>query len=363
MFDTKEYKTLEGLSKSALSDLLNDPYLFYLINVKQDEKVRKEYLDKKTKSTIMGDLVDAFLTNPKSIPEHCVVSTASAGESLEEVLKHVFNKIISTPDLSMTNTNGDLRELSDFDTQVADTLSVVSYYNNWKMETRVKDVITKGGAYFKEMAMSMGKQIIPMVTYTTAQIVSENMKAHKSTRQYCVPDDEYIDQLALQGEAEGVKLKGLLDRVIFKPGKVIQPLDFKTSQHPERFIKSYMDYQYFKQGGMYDTLLRQNYPEHTILPFKFVVGFTEAYIGDGSESKYYPMSAVYTMTEADCHFAWTGGIAKDGKYYYGFNEALAYWHYCAERAWDVPMASRVSLPSLNPNQVVNEIHIEKGDAF
>ncbi len=79
--------------------------------------------------------------------------------------------------------------------------------------------------------------------------------------QYLV-GDENIYQLPLYGEAEGIRLKGLLDWVsINHTKKVINLIDLKTSHFnkPELFLIGAKDYRYDFQMAFYRYLLIQNY--------------------------------------------------------------------------------------------------------
>ena len=94
-------------------------------------------------------------------------------------------------------------------------------------------------------------------------------------------NDELVkrqDCIVENGYCVAVILKGLLDIVVIDhDSKEIYPNDLKSTSKPagQEFRSSFIDYGYFRQGSMYDKLIRhwrdENYPGYNIQPFRFIV--------------------------------------------------------------------------------------------
>lgn len=297
MFDTKQYKEIEGVNKSSLKDLLDDPYLYYLVYVVKEPTVAKKFLEKKSKQFLMGDLIDAFLTNEVAISENCYISKSEApGEKTVEVINHIF-KNLPVPDPN-TELSDDLKV---YDAQITKALEEVDFQRNWKIETRKEKIISGGSDYFKELFHAQTKQVIGVQTYNKARLIAELMKTYYETAIWCKNDEEYTyTQLALTTDYNGLKIKGLLDRLKFTGPDSAIITDYKSSATPQQFRKSWVDYEYGDQAVFYEGLVKAEWPQITNITTNFVVGFTEAYTDSHeTDPNFYPRPMVYTMQEAD----------------------------------------------------------------
>lgn len=345
MFDTSEYKALEGVNKSSLRELYTDPYLYHKLHVQKDKVLIEKYLEKKSKYTLMGDLVDALLSDEKSLTNFCYVSKAGKiGDGMKDVVQFVFDKLRAT----ITTTSVQVSEkLEDYKMFIEEAVAKVEYQANWKMETRVNKVVEQGSAYFSELFYSLSKTIISIESYMKAMTIKDVMMGDPITAQQCRVNENSFTQVALQGTYKGLKIKGLLDRMEFYTmgNNTIQPVDFKTARDPITFRESFRKYGYPKQGLFYSLLIKENYPDFTVLPFKFAIGYTEAYTTEyETEGTNYPRPSVYTMNKTDYDFAKNGGIDKYGQEYVGLYQELDFLIDCQEKNWDF---TKIENPMLN----------------
>lgn len=321
MFDTKEYKVLEGVNQSSLKVLMTDPYQYYLLFVAKDPLALKSYEKSKRKKFIMGDLVDAFITDETSINQYCYISSSEApGEKTAEVVDYIF-KNLPTPEPGQNPLTDNLK---DYPLLVEEALSKIDFQTNWKMPTRVEKITSGGDKYFKSLFHAQDKEVIGIETYNKAKIVSDIMKEHPHTASYCAKGEFSYFQVPLVAEYLGMKIKGLLDRLKFIDAKTAEIVDYKTAANPKTFRQSWSEYEYGDQAVFYEGLVKFNYPQINLLPTKFVVGFHEAYTNEHETNPiYYPRPIVYTMNEADYAHSLASIKAK-----------LEYRLECEKLAWD-----------------------------
>lgn len=364
MFDTKDYKSMEGVSNSMMRYIDEDPYLFYLLFVQPVPEIVKSKLETKKPHILLGDVVDAFLTDPQSIYSNCHIFSSVVGEKLEPILLDIYERVKDKPE-SQFAANHDISAYPDL---LDDALSRFDYYNNWKLETRRKDVIDKGTSYFKELFEARGKFPLSVEVYNKGNVISKLMMEYHTTRPYCDKeakhlscpnwkedhDIEVIDQLALAGKYGDFVIKGLLDRVLINHTlKEIQPIDFKTSKGD--FENSYYNYRYYRQGGLYTVLLKAKFPDYRIRNFKFVVGYTECYSINESNELHYPKPQVFEMPKADEYFAWSGGLGNDGKWHNGIPNILVKYKLMLEAGFDFDaIGNAVGIRPLNSNLIEAE---------
>ena len=200
-----------------------------------------------------------------------------------------------------------------------DNLDRLDYQKNWKESTKIDYLLNKSTTvpYFNMVLKSEGKQIITPEELSISKLVADNLLNHKHTFEY-FRAEEFEQQKILKGKWENFIIYGTLDRYnIDKWNKTIQPFDIKTtSDYTTNFYKSFKRFKYYYQDIIYTELLKQNYPDYTILPFKFIV-----------ESIKYPgLPLVYGINE-ESRF-----IAKS-KVSESFD--LLKWH-IDNNVWDVP---------------------------
>lgn len=151
---------------------------------------------------------------------------------------------------------------------------------------------------------------------------------NKSTAKYFnVGDDcEEIYQLEINFEYKRKNIKGILDKVVINHHEeTIQGIDLKSgSVDSYDFMKSFMTYKYYLQGGLYSRALaywQYSNPElanYKILPFKFI--FLPTYNFNNPKT--------FVFTDKWFEASWNGFTTKSGYKYRGLDELidLVSWH-------------------------------------
>jgi hypothetical protein len=167
------------------------------------------------------------------------------------------------------------------DQYMIETLNTVGYQSGWKDDTRIKKVKELGAEYFTVLKYSTGKIVISPQEFSEAQQCCQTLKTHPFTYQIfeCNEDEEIFYQLKFKSKFFEDSIRCMFDIIkVNHDKKTIEPIDLKTTGHGEEdFEKSFMDWNYWIQSGMYSYILREvtlmdeNYINYTILPFKFLV--------------------------------------------------------------------------------------------
>lgn len=234
----------------------------------------------------LGSLVDAILTRPDDVKKEYEVINCNVGGQMKDFVEEFFKieQSMVLPEDSMLDPE-----------QAAQVNAKVAYdlvgFKRDKLETVIARFRSEGLEYYNALRKTIGKKI-----------VSTEVIEHANSLVKCMEEDEFIgpiirrekgsgisgggmqtvdvyDQLAIYWEERGLKLKALLDKVVVNHmSKTVQPYDIKTTGS-SNFQDAYGMYRYDLQGAFYTDALRhwmkeQGIEDYTILPFKFIVAFT-----------------------------------------------------------------------------------------
>lgn len=286
----------EGINQSLLKTIN-----FLPSSIDEDTSLFYEEKD----CLIYGNLVDCMLTDPDNFDNRFYLDELT--EKPPAAIMSFIHELVS---LGVKGFNEDV---------IKEFIDKLDYQKNWNLDTKVNYLLNKCTAsqYFDMVIKSEGKQIITQEELSISKIVSDNLCNHIHTTQY-FKSENFEQQKLLSGTWGKFKVFGTLDRYNIDPwNKVITPFDIKTtSDYTTNFSKSFKRFKYYYQSIIYTELLKQNYPDYKIEPFRFLV-----------ESIKYPgLPLVYCLNEKSTEIALT-------KVQESFD--LLEWH-IDNNVWDVP---------------------------
>lgn len=138
------------------------------------------------------------------------------------------------------------------------------YQLNWKPETRVKVLAERCSSYWECLKNSEGRTVINKELYEDAVACVNALMESSYTRDFFTDnpfeDIEVLFQLKFKGDYDGIPLRIMVDALkIDHKNKIIYPIDLKTSHNTEwDFPKSFIQWFYMYQAGIYWHVLRQN---------------------------------------------------------------------------------------------------------
>ena len=261
----KEYRSLELVSYSSLSKLVDSPRAY---------KASQESDRKETSEMILGSVVDMLLTDKGRFDDSVHVMTATKPGS--ELMLKYCNTLAET---------GDSRRAYD-----ASGFKI-------SLDAVVKKFDKEGRAYFDALLAGQGKMIIDAEDMFTANQLVTQLTSNPFTKGYFIsdsPDVELKFQVSVVWDAqyhpvEGgdprvMRVKSMIDVVhIDHANGYITPIDLKTGG--EGFMKSYWRFKRYLQASMYTDSLafaawddpegRMNH--YQVTPLKFVYADTKLF--------------------------------------------------------------------------------------
>ena len=241
-------KSLYDISwKVSETQYRNDPALSYSIIAKYAREGFNNLstlFDKvESPSLLFGSVVDCLMTDRDSF------------DSLYSVcdfpdIKDSDRKVVDLLWIDESNRSKSFMEIPQ--KTVIEATEFCKYQLNWKPETRVKVLIERCSSYWECLRNSYGRTVINalMESSYTRDFFTDNP----------FEDTEVLFQLKFKGDYEGIPLRIMVDALkIDHKNKVIHPIDLKTSHNTEwDFPKSFIQWFYMYQAGIYWHVLRQN---------------------------------------------------------------------------------------------------------
>ena len=260
LVDEATYRNDKALSYSKLSQFFKNGHKALISNEKID-----------TPSLRFGSLVDVMLTSPEEFDDRFYVADI---DRFSDTIRKIVEEIVEFD----TDNEG----LCDFK---EDTLLIAlnnsQYQLNWKPETRIKKLIELGSDYYTVLKHSTGKIVISPQEFSDAQQCCQTLKTHPFSYQIfeCNEDEEIFYQLKFKYNLAGVNARCMFDIIkVNHKEKWIRLIDLKTSgKSEEEFEKSFIDWNYWCQSGLYHNIIDLNlyeddyFKDFNVLPFQFLV--------------------------------------------------------------------------------------------
>lgn len=227
-------------------------------------------------SLLFGSVVDCILTDGEdAFNERFYVSYCQdVTDTIGNIVKEAFRLYGDSADSLDSIKDADLLEC----------INSFNYQPRWREDTRISDIRKKGKDYYNSLFLAQGKEVISGTVYQDALECIETLRTSPATQWYFQPDNPYdgierLYQLKFKGKYEGIDLRGMMDlAVVDHKNKLIYPCDLKTSGKPEYyFYKSFVEWCYYIQAGLYTELLRQTiskdpyFKDFKIMPYTFIV--------------------------------------------------------------------------------------------
>lgn len=249
-------------------DAISQSYLKALINggdaTKQDE----------TKSLTLGSIIDTLVTKPiKEFSSHYMIIDKKPSDTMQ--------KIVHTA-LDYYNNEAGMTIMSALAASIEDN----NYIGNksWDVSQKLDKVLKEAGDYFDILLENQGKKFISKADYEHAALISTHIskcitQLNPSNEHIIYQKEIYFNVVykdMLNDETSYVyPAKAMLDAIIIDyANKTILPIDVKYCS--EKFEFSAKKYRYDIQASFYTRALQSEYPDYTIKPFTFVVGYDDS---------------------------------------------------------------------------------------
>lgn len=231
-----------------------------------------------TPSLTFGSAVDALITGGQEEFDKAfiVAEFPEISDNLQTIAKTLFSKFSTTH-----------RSIDSIDENIlAEIGASCGFYANEKYKNyRVKLIKEGCQEYYNIMYAAQGKTILSTQTKSQVDAAVNALKTSPATQFYFQPDSPFdasvqrFYQLKFKATFFGIDYRCMLDEVIVDhTAKTIQPIDLKTTSHPEwEFFHSFIQWSYHIQARLYYRILKANiekydaFQGYTILPYKFIV--------------------------------------------------------------------------------------------
>jgi len=258
--DESTYRADNALSYSKLSQFFKNGPKALISNEKID-----------TPSLRFGSLVDCILTAQEEFDDRFYVADI---DRFSDTIRKIVEDINSY--------SGNWDELIHIPQDIwEEILDKYQYQTNWKCDTRVKKIVEQGEDYYTVLKYSTGKIVISPQEFSDAQQCVMTLKTHPFSYQIfeCNEDEEIFYQLKFKYNLAGVNARCMFDIIkVNHKEKWIRLIDLKTSgKSEEEFEKSFIDWNYWCQSGLYHNIIDLNlyednyFKEFKVLPFQFLV--------------------------------------------------------------------------------------------
>lgn len=266
----KEYRKLDFLNQSGLKDFVEDRKKFYKKYILK-EKIEEE----ENQAMKMGNLVDCLLLQPDEFDNRYTMSicdTTPTGNNLK------FAEALYKASLCCIDNQGVVtRSFEDLSKEAYEIAGI-------KKPLLPKFIVDFVGSdtesYYQQILASRpkGLDVVSSKDVENAENIINALKSNEFTGEIINAetegDLEVFNQLLIHDfEMEGVKFKGLIDKV-HKDNyhMVIQPYDLKCTWNVEDFYEQYyLKRKSYLQGVVYHAGLVKLFPGYTIAPMKFIV--------------------------------------------------------------------------------------------
>ena len=323
-----EYSKISKLNQSVQKKILISP-LEYLRAKAQQEKGEQSIAP----HFVFGSTVDIMLTGNKEEFEkkfYKISDDAGCSDTIKAIVDGVVAAQMALPEGSGVN----VREL------ILEQCNKVSYYNNWKDDTRIDKILAEGKGYFQLLKSINGRTIITESEYAKAVSCVMALKSDEFTRKYVVakevPNVEFWDKFIVEFNYKGFEMKGELDRVRVNHGKKrITPIDFKTTgKSINDFKYEFFTYRYDFQAAVYTFGLSVHPKIKELLDQGYVL---EDFLYIVVETNLVNNPMIFRVPEEVLEVGLMGGFLRNGKELEGFNQALDRLQYALDtNNWNYP---------------------------
>lgn len=261
----ENYYNTVALNQSKLKKLQYGPDYF----LKEDEENNADYF-------IIGSALDCLLTHEYDFNEEFVVcDIEEPGQVVKDIVTEVFKQ------KQKLNVDWGLEKFKGL---IESIIEMNGYFNsNWKMETKVNEVLKKGTDYFNKLVFSNGKKILSTKNYELVKTMRNSIENTKSCSIFNkdISKEEknlnmvYIFQAPKYFSYKGFECKALLDVLIIDHDKKeVSIVDLKTtSKRVVDFAEPFFKFGYDIQLAWYGLPIKEEYKDYNI-SYKMIVEST-----------------------------------------------------------------------------------------
>lgn len=317
-----EYHSYPLDSYSTVKDYMSSFKKYYKKYITKEGYKEKD--GQESKDLRFGSLVDVLKFEPDTFDDQYIISTAivPSGQMLEFV-----NKLYA---LTKENTNDFGILCKDIKVMIEESYNYVGIKKNNLEKFTERFLVNKEGYdYYVELCSREGKTVIDTKEFEWASSLVDYINTHRFTRDFFgfTSSERYtvINQYKVIGKINGLKLKGMLDKIIIDHvTKHIRIYDMKVMGSNIMFPWNYIRLKYYIQNAIYTTLIRQAFTDYTVDPIRFITI---------DKTRQYAPIRVRT-TEKQYEEA-MNGFEINGKYYPGLLKTIEnlLWHKDKE-IWD-----------------------------
>lgn len=325
MMTIREYRDLKMLSQSSLKLLDYSPAKFYEYEYMWLKGLGERRDMPENEAMRFGSLVDCKLLTPELFDETYSINSGvtPTGQMLTFVeayykFEFEYEALVGTKDLSE-------EEVLMIATKAYDAVG----FKRDKLQSVIERFKTEGIDYYNFLLLSAGKKVISqeedqkatklIFEAKNAEFIGDILSADSSPGLVTFKQLPLFTKLSIGTYL--IEVKGLLDFVIVDNlNKTITPYDLKTTGE-SYFLNSYTSRRYDLQAALYTELLKtwaeSNYPDYQVLPFNFLVIYT-----NGNKPE------LYELTQDQLRLGAIGGTNQYGRPVKGFIDLLQdyVWH-------------------------------------
>lgn len=223
-----------------------------------------------------GQCVDTIITDGQEAfnKSFFVSEYPECPDSIIQIVKVLFKEF--------SETHNNLCDIPN--EEIIGFASRFNYQNNWKPETRAKNIKEKGSRYYKLLYLAKDKTIINTKEYQDVVNSVEALKNSKATEFYFTPNNPFESirryyQLKFKATIDKVPYRIMADEIIVDyENKTIQPIDLKTSSFYEwEFPTAFVKFHYQLQARLYWKVIKLNiekdpyFKDFKLKDYKFIV--------------------------------------------------------------------------------------------
>lgn len=230
-----------------------------------------------TPSLLFGSVVDCILTEGEEAfkDRFMVCSFPAISETLAGIARSLYSLYGETHKRLATISDEDISEVA---------VSHGYYAGASYKATRIKKVRESCSEYYSLLVLGGDKTVLSQDDYDDAVACVHELRENPGTHPFFnvnpwEKEIEKVFQLKFKATWNGIPVRCMMDLLIVDhANKVLQPVDLKTTGHPEEeFENSFSQWRYDIQGKLYSYILQENiqndpyFKDFRIDPYLFIV--------------------------------------------------------------------------------------------
>jgi hypothetical protein len=265
------------INQSLLKLLLTSVELFN--NYQHNDAMLNLYYKEKT-AMINGSAVDTLLTTNDFHKKYYISNLVKKpSDTILSIIKQLFDEAtFSINKLDLAKSVLKKLEHPLYYKKLEVIIESHNYYNNLKLETKLKKVYTNGSGYWEDLCLAGDRQILSLEEFAVIEAVVISLKNNIFTQEIINPKPceniSIFTQKEFYDVYQNIPIKGLMDFVkVDEEKKTVSIYDLKiTEDYTYNYIKgSYNRWKHGFQGVFYFLLAGLHYKDYAIENPYFIV--------------------------------------------------------------------------------------------